>query len=265
MLRGVSYRYPGAKADVLHGIDLDVAEGSITGIVGPAEAGKSTLCLVAGGLAPRVVGGRLAGQVGIDGESVAHWPMHQVAQEVVTGVQDPAGQLSLIAETVAEEVAFGPANLGLPIEEIGDRVRDALHLVGIDELHDRDPAALSGGQQQLVVIAGLLAMRPRHLVLDEPLAHLDDHGAGLVLAALRRAADAGMAVLVAEQRTAALAETADTLAAIGVGNIIARGRPRDVLDNPTLAQLGVEALPEHRLRWRLEAAGLDPMLLERRS
>jgi len=263
-LRAVSYRYPGAGHDTLHGIDLDLAEGTVTGLVGPGEAGKSTLCLVAGGLAPRVLGGRLAGQVGIDGASVADWPMHRLAQEVVTGVQDPAGQLSLIAETVAEEVAFGPANLGLARDEIVERVATALRLTGIEELAERDPARLSGGQQQLVVIAGLLAMRPRHLVLDEPVAHLDAGGARLVLEAIRAAADAGAAVLLAEQRVSELATVADSVLVMAAGNIVTRGAPDQVLADPTTYALGVAELPEVTLRRLLLAAGLDPATAELR-
>ena len=261
-LRGVSYRYPGAKKDTLHGIDLDLAEGTVTGLVGPAEAGKSTLCLVAGGLAPRVVGGTLSGQIGIDLESVADWPMHRLVEQVVTGVQDPVGQLTLIAETVAEEIAFGPSNLGLPPDEIDERVRTALRLTGIEDLAERDPARLSGGEQQLVVIASLLAMRPRHLVLDEPLAHLDASSAGLVLGAIRAAADAGAAVLLAEQRTAELATVTDTVVVVGVGNIVARGTPETVLADPGNIALGVAEPPQQALQRKLIEAGLDPALAE---
>lgn len=264
-LRAVSYRYPGARVETLHGIDLDLAEGTVTGLVGPAEAGKSTLCLVAGGLAPRVVGGTLTGQVGIDLESVADWPMHRLAQEVVTGVQDPAGQLTLIAETVAEEVAFGPANLGLPREVIEEHVVTALRLTGIEDLATRDPTRLSGGQQQLVVLAGLLAMRPRHLVLDEPLAHLDATSARLVLDAVRAAAHGGTAVLLAEQRTAELATVADSVVVMGAGNIVSRGAPVDVLSDPGNVALGVAEPPESALRRKLSEAGLDPALAESRS
>lgn len=260
-LRGVSYRYPGARKDTLHGIDLDLAEGTVTGLVGPAEAGKSTLCLVAGGLAPRVVGGTLSGQVGIDLASVADWPMHRLAEQVVTGVQDPAGQLSLIAATVFEEVAFGPANLGLSRGDIDERVTVALRLTGIEDLAEREPTRLSVGQQQLVVIAGLLAMRPRHLVLDEPLAHLDASAARRVLDAVRAAADAGTAVLIAEQRVAELAEVAETLLVMGAGNIVARGRPGKVLSDPGTVALGVAELPEAALRRKLAEAGLDPDLM----
>lgn len=257
-LRGVSYRHPGAGHDALHGIDLDLVEGTITGLVGAAEAGKSTLCLVAGGLAPRVVGGRLTGQLGIDGTSVGTWPMYRLAEQVVTGVQDPAGQLSLIAETVAEEVAFGPANLGLPRDEIDDRTETALRLTGISDLRDRDPVRLSGGQQQLVVMAGLLAMRARHLVLDEPVAHLDAVGARLVLDALRAAADAGAAILLTEQRIPELASVADSVLLLAAGNIVARGSPDEVLADPATHALGVEETPEVALRRKLVEAGLDP-------
>lgn len=260
-LRGASYRYPGATKDVLHGIDLDLVEGTVTGLVGPAQAGKSTLCLVAGGLAPRVIGGTMSGQVGIDGASVASWPMYRMAEEVVTGVQDPAGQLSLIAETVAEEVAFGPANLGLPREQIDQQVEAALRMTSIAGLAERDPSRLSGGQQQLVVLAGLLAMRARHLVLDEPLAHLDAASARLVLEAIRAAADDGAAVLLAEQRTAELARVADSVLVMGAGNIVASGTPDEVFSDPSIAALGVNEPPEVALRRRLVQAGLDPALV----
>jgi energy-coupling factor transporter ATP-binding protein EcfA2 len=261
-LRGVSYRHPGARHDTLHGVDLDLVEGTITGLVGPAAAGKSTLCLVAGGLAPRIVGGHLMGQVGIDGVSVSGWPMHRLAEEVVTAVQDPMGQLSLVAETVAEEVAFGPANLGLPRDEIAERVALALRLTGTTDLAHRDPTRLSGGQQQLVVLAGLLAMQARHLVLDEPLAHLDATSAGSVMQAVRAAADAGTAVLLAEQRTAELATIADTVLVLGAGNIVARGAPDSILADPAVSAMGVAEPPEIELRRRLREAGLDPSLVE---
>lgn len=257
-LRGVSYRYPGAGHDSLHAVDLTLEPGIVTGLVGPAEAGKSTLCLVAGGLAPRVVGGRLVGEVAIDGTDVGGWPMHRLAEQVVTGLQDPAGQLSLIAETVVEEVAFGPANLGLPRAEVMTRVEEALRLVGIEHLYRREPASLSGGEQQLVVVAGLLAMRPRHLVLDEPVAHLDAHGARLVMDAVRAAADAGAAVLLAEQRTAELARIADRVAVIAAGNLVADGSPKEVLAEPSVVALGVEEPPEVRLERLLAGAGPAP-------
>lgn len=261
-LRDVSFRYPGATGDTLHAIELELGEGTVTGLAGPAESGKTTLCLVAGGLAPRVVGGRLVGDVELDGRDVTGWPMHRLGEHVVTGLQDAVGQLSLIAEDVFDEVAFGPANLGLPRDEVLARAEESLHLVGIEELRDRDPQRLSGGEQQLVVMAGLLAMRPRHLVLDEPVAHLDAVGTQLVLDAIADIASAGTAVLIAEQRTEPLAEVCDRLAIVADGSIVARGPVREVLADPATIALGVEELPELRLRRLLGEAGLDPSLAE---
>lgn len=260
-LCGVSYRYPGARHEVLHAVDLELHPGTVTGLAGAAEAGKSTLCLVAGGLAPRVAGGTVNGEITIDGEDVRGWPMHRLAEWVVTGLQDPAAQLSLMAETVFEEVAFGPANLGLPRDEVIARSEQALERVGIEVLREHDPTRLSGGEQQLVLVAGLLAMRPRYLVLDEPVAHLDAAGARHVLEAIRAVAAAGTAVLVAEQRALAWA-ACDSVAVLGHGNIVATGSPDEVLAKPGIAALGIEEPAHVRLRRRLAQAGLDPALLE---
>ncbi len=261
-LHGVTYRYAGAKGDSLHGVDLELAAGSVTGLAGPAEAGKSTLCLVAGGLAPRVVGGRLAGHVTLDGHDVSSWPMHRLAEHVVTGLQDPAGQLSLVADSVFDEVAFGPANLGLARDDVMARVEAALVRVGIEDLRRRSPERLSGGQQQLVVIAGLLAMEPRVLILDEPVAHLDAAASGLVLDAIGAISAGGTAVLVAEQRTDALVSVSDVVAVIVHGNIVARGAAREVLRDPALVAHGIEELAQERLERQLREAGLDPACLE---
>ena len=106
-----------------------------------------------------MVGGKLSGEVGIDGRSVVGWPMYRMAEEVVTGVQDPAGQLSLIAETVAEEVAFGPANLGLPREDIEDRVEEAVR-VAAEQAH--------AAAEQDEAVAPLAVRRQRWDRVDTP-------------------------------------------------------------------------------------------------
>jgi energy-coupling factor transport system ATP-binding protein len=261
-LEGVGYRYAGARADAISGITLTLQEGRVTGLAGAVAAGKSTVCLVAGGLAPRVVGGRSVGRLLVDGADVAAWPMYRLAEQVVAGLQDPAGQLSLVAPTVEDEVAFGPANLGLERAEIMARTEEAMRLVGVVDLRHRDPARLSGGQQQLVVLAGLMAMRPRHLILDEPVAHLDAAGARQVLSAIRAIAESGTAVLLAEQRTWALEQVCDSLALLAAGNLVEQGDPATILGAEVTASLGVEAPALPRLRRTLMTAGLDPAWLD---
>ena len=197
-LRGVSYRYAGYRRPAIEGIELRVDDGEVVGLVGPNEAGKSTLCLVGSGLAPASIGGELGGDVLVDGMSLRGLPIHELPGRVGIVFSNPAVQRSGIAETVFEEVAIGPVNAGLEVAATVARVRSALDAVGILGLAARRPDRLSGGQAQLVAIASMLALRPRALVLDEPVAELDPEGRGLVGEALGVLARAGTALLVAE-------------------------------------------------------------------
>ena len=238
-LSGATYRYPGAAVDSLRDVSLVLPEGSVTGIVGTAESGLSTICLVLSGLAPRVVGGHLRGSLQVDGEDTVGWPMHRLCESVVLGVGRPGGQLSMVAETVYEEVAFGPANLGLPRDEVMARTEEALEQVAISHLAGREPRLLSGGEHQLVAIAGLLAMRAPHLVLDEPVAHLDAHGREKVLAAVASAAAAGTAVLLATRSSEVVLRSCATVLVMAGGRVVAQGPPVEVLADPATWALGI--------------------------
>ncbi len=256
-LRSATYRYPGAVTDSLQDVSLTLSGGSVTGVVGPAEAGLSTLCLVLSGLAPRVIGGQLHGSLLVDGEDVASWPVHRLCESIVLGVGRPAGQLSLVAETVYEEVAFGPANLGLSRAEVMARTADALDQVAISHLASRDPRRLSGGEQQLVAMAGLLAMRAPHLVLDEPVAHLDARGREMVLSAITAAAAAGTAVLLATRSSDVVSRCCSSALVMAGGRVVAQGPTDLVLADPATRALGIAEPAETRLRRLLAEAGLD--------
>jgi energy-coupling factor transporter ATP-binding protein EcfA2 len=262
-LNGVGYRYAGATRPSLLDVDLDLADGAVIGVAGPSEAGKTTLCLVTSGLAPRTVGGQIRGRITLDGDDVDAWPMHRLSQRIGIGFQNPATQLSQVAATVFEEVAFGPMNLGIARDEIVDRVWSSLDALGVDGLAERDPQRLSGGQQQLVAIAGLLAMRPAHLVLDEPTAQLDPAGTRLVADAIARLAATGVGILVAEQKTDLLARVAQEVIVLADGRVVLRGRARDVLADPRLSELGVAEPAPVRLRRAAAAANVDLVRLER--
>src|SRR4051812_37870943 len=197
----VTYRYPGYARLVLSDVSLQIGSGEIVGLVGRNESGKSTLCLVASGLAPVSVGGVLSGTVRIDGQAATELRPFELANRVGLVFQNPNTQRSGVTATVFEEVALGPVNLGIPIAETVERTRWAMATLRIEHLRDRDPAQLSGGQAQLVAIASILAMRPPHLVLDEPTAQLDPEGTRLVGAALEALAATGAALLIAEHKT----------------------------------------------------------------
>lgn len=219
-LRQVSYRYPGFRRLALGGIDLSVGDGEVVGIVGRNEAGKSTLCLVASGLAPGSIGGELTGDVLLDGESTRGRATHELAGRIGIVFANPASQRSGIVGTVFEEVAIGPINLGLPVAETAARVRNALAALGIEDLALRAPGRLSGGQSQLVAIAAMLAMQPRHLVLDEPVSELDPEGRQLVAEALGTLAGAGTTLVIAEHDRELLATLGARIVTIEGGRVV---------------------------------------------
>ena len=260
-LTGVGYRYAGARHPSLLDVDLVLPDATVVGLAGASESGKTTLCLVASGLAPRTVGGKVRGTIRLDGEDVDAWPMHRLAERIGIGFQNPGTQLSQVADTVFEEVAFGPMNLGLPRAEVVARTWDALEALRIGALAERDPRRLSGGQQQLVATAGLLAMRPTHLVLDEPTAQLDPAGTRLVADAIGRLAADGASILVAEQKTDLLAEVALRVVVLDGGRVVREGPTAEVLSDPSLPDLGVAPPAAVRLRRAGLAAGLDPARL----
>jgi energy-coupling factor transporter ATP-binding protein EcfA2 len=259
----VTYRYAGAPRPSLHEVSLELREGEVLGLVGASEAGKTTLCLVASGLAPRTAGGTLTGRVLLDGADTAPLAMHELAGRIGIAFASPATQLSGVATTVYEEVAFGPMNLGVPRPELIARTDEALAALQIEPLADRDPTRLSGGQQQLVAIAGLLALRPAHLVLDEPTAQLDPAGTEMVAAALAGLAANGASILVAEQKTDLLAGICSRIMALDAGRAVLDGRAAEILADPRLADLGVAPPAAVRLRRAAAEADLPPAALAR--
>jgi energy-coupling factor transporter ATP-binding protein EcfA2 len=261
-LRRVGYRYAGARTPALLDVDLELRDGEVLGLAGASEAGKSTLCLVISGLAPRTVGGQIRGRIELDGEDVDAWPMHRLSQRIGIGFQNPATQLSGVANTVFEEVAFGPMNLALPHAEVVERTWSALETLRIGELAERDPGRLSGGQQQLVAIAGLLAMRPQHLVLDEPTAQLDPLGTRLVAEAVSRLAADGASILVAEQKPDLLAAICSRILVLAGGRVALDGPTDEVPTDPDLAALGVAEPSLVRLRRAAAAAGIAGATLD---
>ena len=259
-LRDATYRYPGYANPVLNDVSLTIADGEIVGLVGANESGKSTLCLVASGLAPASIGGKLAGSLTIDGEPMAERKAHELAERVVVCFQNPNTQRSGITGTVFEEVALGPMNLGLTVPEVVERTREALALLRLEQIVDRDPARLSGGQAQLVGIAGLLAMRPRHVILDEPTAQLDPAGTRLVGEALVALARRGSSLLIAEHKTDLLEEVCSRIVVVDGGRIVADGPTADIFRGDDLAASGVEPPSRERLRRAVVAADLGELL-----
>ncbi|KYH30794.1 energy-coupling factor ABC transporter ATP-binding protein [Neomoorella mulderi] len=231
----VSYRYPDSQEMALKGINLTVTEGEFVGIIGPNAAGKSTLCRAANGLIPHSFSGDLEGDIYVNGINTKEKKPAQLAEYVGLVFADPEAQLSQM--TVWEEVAFGPANLGIPREEIFKRVDLMLGLLKIEKMRDRSPFNLSGGEQQKVAIASVLAMEPRILVLDEPTSNLDPRGTAEVFAAVKELnKKQNITVIMVEHEVELLAEHADRIIFMDHGQILLDGPPGEVFRQVELIQ-----------------------------
>jgi cobalt transport protein ATP-binding subunit len=168
-IRGLAYRYPAGDSNVLDGIDLDIAPGERVALLGPNGSGKTTLALHLNGLLPTQ-----AGTIAVHGLPVTERHLRDIRRRVGLVFQDPDDQLFM--PTVGDDVAFGPANLGVPPAERDRVVERALTAVDAAHLADRHPHHLSGGEKRRAAIATVLAMEPDIVVLDEPTSGLDPVG-----------------------------------------------------------------------------------------
>ena len=235
-MRGVRYRYPETQRDVLNGIDLTVARGEWVGVVGPINAGKSTLCFTCMGLIPHFFGGRLRGEITVLGVESRTQNVAERSRRVGLLFQNPFTQVSGARERLDDEIAFGPENHGLPRAEVEERVDEALRMVGLDAIRDRHPLTLSGGQLQRLALAGLLAMRPELLLLDEPTSQLDPAGSRSLFEVLTTLHRRGVTILMVEQKLEAVAELCTRVVAMDGGRLIADGTPKEVFNQAAVEQ-----------------------------
>lgn len=198
VIDNLSFRYHSRPVPAIQEISLEVPAGEVLLIAGASGCGKTTLARCINGLIPRSYHGEIHGKILINGQNMSAKSLASISQVVGTVLQDPERQI--LGTRVVSEVAFGLENLGLSRTEIIQRVDEAMQYLGIHHLRERETFNLSGGEKQKVALAGVLAMRPSILLLDEPLASLDPASAQEALALVRRLADGGMTVLLVEHR-----------------------------------------------------------------
>ena len=240
-VENLRYRYPHAKELALDGLDFSVEKGEFIGIIGENGAGKSTLSQALMGLVPQFYKGAYGGTVMVDGIEAGRTPVAQLCGHVGLVFQNPFNQLSGAKDNVYEEVAFGMQNLGVPAEEMKNRVEEALKLLDIWQYRDRNPFDLSGGQMQRVAIASVLVMRPDVMILDEPTSQLDPEGSDEVFKAVETLTGSGITILMIEQKIEKLAAYCDRILLLHKGKQIAFDMPQKVFSMPDLNNYGIQA------------------------
>lgn len=240
-VRRLEYTYPGGVV-ALHGLDLTIEKGRKLAILGPNGSGKTTLLLHLNGTfrpdrGEILLDGRLAGY---DRRSLNHW-----RRRVGLVLQEPDDQL--FAATVEQDVSFGPLNLDVSEAEARERVREALESLRIAPLAGRATHTLSFGQKKRAAIAGILAMRPEILVLDEPTAGLDSHGVAHLLGALHQLCEGGTTLVLSTHDVELAYAWADRVAVFHDGTVLCQGETAAVLGDREIL---------HRARLR------PPLLLE---
>ena len=222
-VRDLLFRYRRATEPAVRDISLRIEPGEVLLVAGPSGCGKSTLIRAINGLVPHAYGGELGGEVLIEGRPTVEMRLREISQVVGTLLQDPAKQI--VGATVESELAFGPENAAMAPDDIRRRIHEVIEETRIGHLAGRETAFLSGGERQLLAMAGALMLRPRCYVVDEPLANLDPLTAGHLLELLRDLADAGHAVIIVEHRVEeALALRPDRVLAMDDGRVTYLGQ-----------------------------------------
>jgi len=257
-LQQVSYTYQANtpfEGRALFGVDLEIVEGSYTALIGHTGSGKSTILQLLNGLNIPTAGTVLIDETVITPTSV-NKDIKQVRKKVGLVFQFPESQV--FDETVLQDVAFGPQNFGVSKEEAEATAREKLALVGIDEeLFERSPFELSGGQMRRVAIAGILAMEPHVLVLDEPTAGLDPAGRKELMAIFKELHQMGMTIVLVTHLMDDVADFADFVYVLERGKVVRSGRPSAVfqeVDFMESIQLGVPKITKFAAN--LESRGL---------
>ena len=251
-VRNIKYAY-NSDYQALKGVSLKVEKGEMVALLGKNGAGKSTLFLHLNGIYQPD-----EGQVFIDGEELKYdkKSLLKFRQKVGIVFQNPDDQI--FAPTVEEDVAFGPLNLDLPMEEVQKRVTESLARVGMSGFEKKAPHHLSGGQKKRVAIAGILAMKPEVMVLDEPTAGLDPQGVVDLSRLLRELNEEGITILISTHEVDLVPNYAEKVFVLVDGLLIAEGTPKEIFAKPEIleqAKLKVPIVTD--LFQQLEAEGLD--------
>lgn len=238
-LKDVTYTYPLMKQPALKNITASFEHGKFYGVIGENAGGKTTLCNLIRGLIPHFYKGKLEGQALIEGEDIRTLDIDLLSTKIGYIFQNPFTQISGVRKTVFEEIALGLENLGMPREEMIEKVLHIAKLVHIENLLQNNPNALSGGQRQRVAFASIIAMDTDTFVIDEPTSQLDPEGTEGIFEIIHTLKEQGKTIILVEHKVDLMAEYADEILVLYKGELIAKGATKDVLSDVSLSKKGV--------------------------
>lgn len=250
-LKNVSFKYELQEEKTIKNLDLYVKQGEFVGIIGKNGSGKTTLCNIIRGIIPDFVQGEITGNIIIDNKDINDIERGAMAELVGFVFQNPFSQISGIKKTVFEEIAYGLENLGVPREEIRQRVTDVIKLLKIEDLQDKNPNELSGGQSQRVAIASIIVMNPKVLIFDEPTSQLDPLGTEEIFDILKLLKSQNKTIILVEHKIDLIAEYADRVVVMDDGEIIFNGETHEVLSNDKIEQHNVSMPIVSKLAYKL--------------
>lgn len=250
-IKNLSFQYEGSSKKVLKNLNIDIKEGEFICVLGHNGSGKSTLAKLINAQYIPTEGDILVGNMNTkDDDSL--WDIREMCGMVF---QNPDNQL--VATIVEEDVAFGPENLGVPREELHKRVDECLELVGMSEYKRHSPALLSGGQKQRIAIAGILAMNPKCLLMDEPTAMLDPQGRKDILNTVLKLREMGKTII---HITHYMEEcvNADRIIVINEGDVVLEGTPREVFSNvEQMKEIGLDVPEPTEISYLLNKSNIN--------
>jgi len=256
--RNLSYTHASEDSPSLKGVDLQFAPGEFVVLIGASGCGKSTLLRCMAGISPHLTAGDMEGSVLIDGTDTRDYELYEISQTVGFVGQNPADQIFSL--TAADEVAFGPENLGLPKDEIIERVHSSLEKVGLTDRASALTLTMSGGEKQRLVIASCLALHPKMMLFDEPTTDLDPETKDTVVATINELRAGGdLTIVIAEHAIGEIVQHADRVIVMSDGEVVLDDRPEVVLGEHArlLRSLGLR-MPGHvRAAQLLQDAGCD--------
>ena len=239
----------------LQNIDLTISDGELLALIGHTGSGKSTLAQHLNGLLTPT-----SGRVLLNGQDINEKSAQRRQLRFKIGLVFQYPEHQLFEETVFKDIAFGPKNMGLSTEEIEARVRDAMARVGLayEEMKDRSPFELSGGQMRRVALAGVLAMQPSFLILDEPTAGLDPSARDFLLNDIKQLNDEGTTVVLISHAMDDVAKLATRVAVLEKGRLVMEGAPEEIfIQQDKLSHMGLDIPESYKLQKRLSDLGLD--------